>query len=475
MVTLPSMAADDFGMVKKMIEQGMNCARINCAHDDKAAWAKMIDHVRKASQKLKNESNVMMDLAGPKIRTGPLWPGPKVRKFRPQKDERGRIIQPLAVLMGDSPADNDAYLHIPVTTEDLEKLKVGVNLYFRDARDKKRTLIITQKHANGFLASCPKTTYLETGIELFFDKGLEGKSIQVGDLPNIEIPLLLQKGDTLKIDREPVPGGGITYDEAGQLVSEAHISCTTPEVFDDTKEGEPILFDDGKIGGIIKSIHEGYVLAEITHAAENGGKLRADKGINFPVSELTMGGLTEKDKADLEFVAKNTDVINLSFVNGPEDVTELLHELTRLEAKEGIGLILKIETQRGFNHLTEILLEAMQMYPVGVMIARGDLAVESGWKNIGRVQDEILSICQAAHVTDIWATQVLESLAKKGLPSRAEITDVVKAQQADCVMLNKGPYILESIKLLDSILKDMEPYREKNISFSPALSKADLE
>jgi pyruvate kinase len=107
------------------------------------------------------------------------------------------------------------------------------------------------------------------------------------------------------------------------------------------------------------------------------------------------------------------------------------------------------------------------------MIARGDLAVESGWKNIGRVQEEILSICQAAHVTDIWATQVLDNLAKSGVPSRAEMTDVVKAQQADCIMLNKGPHIFDSINLLHAILKDMEPYREKNISFLPRLSKAD--
>ena len=118
-----------------------------------------------------------------------------------------------------------------------------------------------------------------------------------------------------------------------------------------------------------------------------------------------------------------------------------------------LGIVLKIETKNGYNQLTDILLEAMQVYPIGVMIARGDLAIETGWDNIGRIQEEILSICQATHVTDIWATQVLEGLAKKGIPSRSEITDTVMAQRADCVMLNKGPYILEAIKLLDIILK----------------------
>jgi pyruvate kinase len=68
----------------------------------------------------------------------------------------------------------------------------------------------------------------------------------------------------------------------------------------------------------------------------------------------------------------------------------------------------------------------------------------------------------------------LESLAKRGIPSRAEITDVIKAQQADCVMLNKGPYIQESIKFLDKILKQMEPYREKNTPFTPKIAKAEI-
>ena len=99
----------------------------------------------------------------------------------------------------------------------------------------------------------------------------------------------------------------------------------------------------------------------------------------------------------------------------------------------------------------------------------GDLAIETGWDNIGRIQEEILSLCQAAHIPEIWATQVLENLAKLGIPSRAEITDAAMAQRADCVMLNKGPYILNAIQLLSTILKDMEPYWEKNAPMMPSM------
>ena len=103
----------------------------------------------------------------------------------------------------------------------------------------------------------------------------------------------------------------------------------------------------------------------------------------------------------------------------------------------------------------------MQSYPVGVMIARGDLAIETGWKNIATIQEEILRICEAAHVPDIWATQVLESLAKKGTPSRAEITDAAASQRAECVMLNKGLHIKKTIKLLDRILRKMQGFQNK--------------
>ncbi|KAJ0053649.1 hypothetical protein Pint_03386 [Pistacia integerrima] len=100
-----------------------------------------------------------------------------------------------------------------------------------------------------------------------------------------------------------------------------------------------------------------------------------------------------------------------------------------------------------------MLLEAMKSSnPLGVMIARGDLAVECGWERLADIQKEIVSICGAAHVPVIWATQVLESLVKSGVLTRAEITDVVNGRRASCVMLNKGKYIVEAVSTLDTIL-----------------------
>jgi pyruvate kinase len=110
---------------------------------------------------------------------------------------------------------------------------------------------------------------------------------------------------------------------------------------------------------------------------------------------------------------------------------------------------------------------------VGVMIARGDLAVECGYERLAELQEEILWICEAAHVPVVWATQVLEQLAKEGMPSRAEITDAAMGVRAECVMLNKGPHIVQAVAALDDILHRMEAHQNKKRSMLRQLRLAD--
>jgi len=472
MVTLPTEAAVNYQLVHDMVFCGMNCARINCAHDDAATWKQMIDNIRKASDKLRRQVKICMDLGGPKIRTGPLDQGPKVRKYRPKKDVRGRIVQPLEVWISERP--HSGLPHLPMTSRHLQELQAGITLYLRDAREKKRIIKVVREESGGFIGQVTRTTYLESSALLFLDKKMNGPFVQVGELPPRDLAIELHPGDLIRLHPSAEPGEPARYDEHGDVLSTAHISCTSEEVFSQVKAGEPILFDDGKIEGVIREVSPEEMLIEIRQTPAKGGKLRADKGINLPNSDLHISGLTEKDRGDLEFVAQHADVVNFSFVNSAQDVRELIEEIDRLGARDRLGIILKIETQRGFNNLTDILLEAMQVSPVGVMIARGDLAIEAGWTNIGRVQEEILFLCRAAHLPDIWATQVLENLAKRGIPSRAEITDAAMAQRADCVMLNKGPYIRQAIQLLDTILKNLAPYQDKNAPMLPELRTAEM-
>jgi pyruvate kinase len=197
----------------------------------------------------------------------------------------------------------------------------------------------------------------------------------------------------------------------------------------------------------------------------------ADKGINLPESALRLPSLTSKDLADLRFIAANADIVGYSFVRTESDVFDLQERLEELGGEQ-LGIVLKVETIRAFENLPGLLLAAMRSPCAGVMIARGDLAIECGFERMAEVQEEILWICEAAHMPVIWATQVLEKLAKEGLPSRAEITDAAMGERAECVMLNKGPYIVEAVRALDDIMRRMQAHQRKKSAMLRPLSVA---
>lgn len=188
--------------------------------------------------------------------------------------------------------------------------------------------------------------------------------------------------------------------------------------------------------------------------------LRADKGINLPDTRLDLPALTPQDLQDLASVVEHADLVGLSFAQSPADVIALHDELRR-RGRPDMPVVLKIETRRGFEALPALLMAAMRAPAYGVMIARGDLAVECGYERMAEVQEEILWACEAAHAPAVWATQVLDSMARTGLPSRAEITDAAMGERAECVMLNKGPYITDAVVMLDDILGRMAGHEYK--------------
>jgi pyruvate kinase len=201
----------------------------------------------------------------------------------------------------------------------------------------------------------------------------------------------------------------------------------------------------------------------ITQAAASGSALRAEKGINFPDTDIAVSPLTAKDRQDLAFVVEHADMIGYSFVSKAEDV-DCLHTAIEDPGPKRPSIVLKIETRRAFAELPPMLLAAMRWPEVGIMMARGDLAVEVGFQRLAEVQEEILWLAGAGHVPVIWATQVLETLARTGVPSRSEITDAAMGERAECVMLNKGPYIVQAIAALDDIQRRMSDHQRKNRS-----------
>lgn len=469
MITMSSEAAHDYSLVRELLLNGMDCMRINCAHDDPAMWSAMVRHLRKARIACKTDCTILMDLAGPKIRTGAIEPGPAVSKIRPSRDAYGRVTQPAQVLLsakrsaGALAAGVDAVLRVDVKL--LAGLRRGDSLRFLDTRGRRRRLNVAAVTPDGVLAEMDRTAYITNGTALS-RAGLRKHPRVQTDVYGIEPApgsIFLSSGDTLIISSGPAPGTPARVDSAGRVVRPARVPCTLPIVLDRVKVGERVSFDDGLIGGRVQAIEGRDVWVRIEETPPRGAHLKADKGINFPDSTLELPAITEEDEKNLAFIAKHADLVGLSFVNHESDVITLIDRLKALTGQPP-GVVIKIETRRGFGRLPAILLAAMGHSRFGVMIARGDLAVECGYERLAEVQEEILWICEAAHCPAIWATQVLESLTKKGTPSRAEITDAAMGQRAECVMLNKGPHIIDALRTLDHILQRMDPHQSKKSS-----------
>jgi pyruvate kinase len=239
-------------------------------------------------------------------------------------------------------------------------------------------------------------------------------------------------------------------------------TCSEPDVLDAIEVGDEVSLDDGQVqGAVIGEGHGGHIV-RITRGKLAGVKLVPGKGLNFPTAELKLDPLTDKDRRDLDFIATHADMVGYSYVQTADHVAMLQGELARRRDDwRRLGLVGKIETPRAVCNLPEIIVQAAGNQPFAVMIARGDLAVEMGFERVAEMQEEILWLAEAAHVPVIWATQVLEDLVKKGLPSRGEMTDAAMAGRAECVMLNKGPNLPGAIGVLDHVLHRMGEHQVK--------------
>lgn len=479
MVTMPSEAAASYALVRDLVAAGMDVMRINCAHDDSSAWRKMAANLERAARELGRDCRVLMDLAGPKLRTGPLEGGAHVVRWRPRRTLLRHVAEPArlcvvetGVRLGAVAAEAAAVL--PVNGIGLGRgVETGDRLRVRDSLGRWRTLSVLGCGERFVWAAAERSGCVleEAPVELV----RRGKPIahgQVRGVPFVSDPLVLRTGDRLEVTAGPAPGCAEQRGEHGELLSPARIPCTLPEVLSRIQPGVRILFDDGKIGGVVREAHPGRLLVEIVHAAPGGSKLGEDKGINLPDSDLGLPALTAKDLEDLDTAVAIAGVVGLSFVHQPEDIVRLRSELAARNAAQ-LGVLLKVENRTAFESLPRLLWTGMAG-PLGVMVARGDLAVEMGFERLAEVQEEILWLCEAAHIPVVWATQVLENLAKKGAPSRAEVTDAAMGVRAECVMLNKGPYIVEAVRFLDNVLHRMQDHQSKKRSMLRKLGVSSL-
>jgi pyruvate kinase len=364
---------------------------------------------------------------------------------------------------------------LPVNADFVAQLNIGDEVHFRDYQDRIRWVVVAEVMAEGVWLEGARGAFMVEGIHLTARRAGRDLPVigRVHALPAIPAEILISTGDTVMLR----PGNDLSrpaqQDDEGNPIAPAQMYCPVQEVFRDARPGQRVFFDDGKIAAVIERVGADGIELHVTWTRSNRARLGEDKGMNLPDTFLGGPPLTTDDLAALDFVAAHADQIDavgVSFLRCEEDVTALHRALDA--RRLNVGVMLKIETATAFRNLPGIILKGLQRDRVGVMIARGDLGVEVGFERMAELQEEIASLCAAAHLPVAWATQVLDNLAKKGMPSRAEVSDVVLAARTQCVMLNKGPHVVAAVRFLADVLERMEGHQDKHFRLLRALSVA---
>lgn len=280
---------------------------------------------------------------------------------------------------------------------------------------------------------------------------LQGPKIRVGKLPPGGIDL--KAGDTI-----------LLYPEGATPKTSAHGKIAIPisaeialPVSVDTQKGARILFDDGKIATRATQVSPPEIVAEV----EVGGHLSDHKGMNLPGTPLSIPCVTEKDLEDLKFgLSQGVDAVALSFVRTAHDI-EVIKEKIRKQTNHPPIVIAKIEREEAIE-FHDAIIEIAD----GLLVARGDMAVEIGAERVPTVQKQLIRACNELGVPIITATQMLESMISSPTPTRAEASDVANAvfDGTDAVMLSgetaSGQYPVETVRTMARIITESERSRD---------------
>jgi len=278
-------------------------------------------------------------------------------------------------------------------------------------------------------------------IALFQD--LQGPKIRVGSINKDS--LLLEEGEQFVLTTDSLTGGIIDGIKK--------VSIDYPFLHEEARPGERILMDDGLLELKIEKISGKDIITRVI----TGGILKSRKGVNLPYIKLNISALTEKDKEDVKFAFDyDLDYVALSFVRKAEDVKELIDLMKKLYGKK-IPVIVKIEKPEALTDIDNIIDVAD-----AVMVARGDLGVETSPQEVPIIQKNIIRKCNIAGKPVITATQMLESMVNNPRPTRAEANDVANAvlDGSDAIMLSAetatGKYPVESVRMMRDIADQVE-------------------
>jgi pyruvate kinase len=272
---------------------------------------------------------------------------------------------------------------------------------------------------------------------------IQGPKIRIGKIA--QEPLTLGYGDTITLTLDEADG-------SNNIVSLPH-----PEFVRDIKAGMNLLIDDGKLEFIVKATTGKSLICDVVV----GGDLTSRKGISAPTAKLTMTAITEKDRADVQFaLSKHTEYIAMSFVRSESDIREMRWLIRHLGGNASI--IAKIEKHEALENI-ESIIHASD----GIMVARGDLGVETPAEEVPFHQKRIIALCNQAGKPVITATQMLSSMTENPRPTRAEASDVYNAiiDGTDAVMLSNetasGQYPTRAVETMVNIANIAERHIQK--------------
>ena len=279
----------------------------------------------------------------------------------------------------------------------------------------------------------------ENGYDIPLMLDTKGPEIRTGDVAE---PIPVKKGEQVLFSFDK----GAAYD--GTII---HVNY--PEFGKDVENAEAIIVDNGDMTfTLVKKNKDGSVVLK----AEQDGLIGNRRHVNLPGANVSLPSITEKDWKDLEFgVQEQMDFIALSFVRSAADIQEVRAFLKK--KKSSMQIIAKIENRQSVDNIAEII-DASD----GIMIARGDLGAELPFQKIPAIQDMIVRMCRTSGKHIIVATQMLESMIKNPMPTRAEVTDVAHAALTgtDATMLSgesaAGKYPLAAVDAMSSILEETE-------------------
>lgn len=271
---------------------------------------------------------------------------------------------------------------------------------------------------------------------------LQGPRIRVGEMP--------KEGRVLKI------GQKVTFTTSVcKAIKKGEIVIKDPYLHGDVKKDDLILLDNGAMQVQVTDVHNHKIEAKVVH----GGVLFSNKGINLPFTKTTTNAITDKDKIDIAFIKKmKFEYVALSFVSCREDILYL----RKLIGEKGPKIISKIETAQSMKNLNEII-EVSD----GIMVARGDLGIETPIDELPLIQKEIIYKTHCANKPVITATEMLASMVKSPTPTRAEVSDIANAviDGTSAVMLSNesavGDYPIEAVKLMSKVVVATEKYLEE--------------